>query len=86
MATTLEQTKRQAERVTGISNIAYDLMVVLTNKLQGVAAIEGYKQDANVASDQQAADFLMRIEERELQEIGELRELVMQRLQLAHQA
>ena len=83
MTTTFEQTKRQAEQVTGISNVAYDLMVVLTNKLQGIAAIEGYKQDANAAADRQAADFLKRIEERERQEIGELRELVMKRLQPA---
>jgi hypothetical protein len=33
MTATLEQAKRQTERITGVSNVAYDLTVVLTNKL-----------------------------------------------------
>jgi hypothetical protein len=40
VSATSEQVKRQRERVTGVSNVAYDLMVVLTNKLQGIAATE----------------------------------------------
>ena len=46
-----DEAKRRSERVTGISNIAYDLMVVLTNKLEGVAAMEEYKLDAEAAND-----------------------------------
>ena len=33
----MENAKRQADEVTGVSNLTYDLMTVLTNKLQGIA-------------------------------------------------
>jgi hypothetical protein len=74
-----EEAKRQSERVTGISNIAYDLMVVLTNKLEGVAAMEEYKLDA--ANDPEVRVAFERIEQRERQSIEELRGLLLAHLQ-----
>jgi rubrerythrin len=85
MTATLELAKQRSEQVTGVSNVAYDLMVVLTNKLQGIAAMEAYKMDAKAADDREAEDFLRRIEERDRQEVGELRELLVRRLQLVQQ-
>jgi hypothetical protein len=78
---TFEQTKRQTERVTGVSNVAYDLMVVLTNKLQGIAAMEEYKTDADVAGDSEVRAFFDRIAQRDQADVEELREFVCNRLQ-----
>lgn len=69
-----EVAKRLSERVTGVSNVAYDLMVVLTNKLEGVAALEEYKLDADTANDPEVRAAFERIEQRERQSIDELRE------------
>jgi len=77
----LEEAKRRSERVTGISNVAYDLMVVLTNKLEGVAAMEEYKLDADAANDLEVRAAFERIEQRERQDIEELRGLLLAHLQ-----
>ena len=53
--------------MTGVSNVAYDLMVVLTNKLEGVAAMEEYKLDADAANDAAVRAAFERIEQRERQ-------------------
>ena len=76
-----ELAKRRSERVTGVSNVAYDLMVVLTNKLEGVAAMEEYKLDADAANDREVRTAFERIEERERQSIEELRGLLIAHLQ-----
>jgi len=76
-----EEAKRHSERVTGVSNVAYDLMVVLTNKLEGVAAMEEYKLDADAANDPEVRAALERIEQRERQSIEELHGLLVAHLQ-----
>ena len=76
-----EEAKRHSERVTGVSNVAYDLMVVLTNKLEGVAAMEEYKLDADAANDAAVRTAFERIEQRERESIDELRELLLTHLQ-----
>ncbi len=70
--------KKRSERVTGVSNVAYDLMVILSNKLEGAAAIEQYKEDAQ--GDRQVLDLLNRLQQNYQHEIQELRGLVSQRL------
>lgn len=80
MTATFEQAKRATEHITGVSNVAYDLTVVLTNKLPGIAAIEEYKLDAETAGDKEARSFFERIEQRDQQDVEELRELVCRRL------
>jgi deazaflavin-dependent oxidoreductase (nitroreductase family) len=76
-----EEAKRRSERVTGVSNVAYDLMVVLTNKLEGVAAMEEYKLDADAANDAAVRTVFERIEQRDRQCIDELRGLLIDHLQ-----
>jgi hypothetical protein len=75
------EAKRRSERVTGVSNVAYDLLVVLTNKLEGVAAMEEYKLDANAASEPEVRTAFERIEQRERESIEELRGLLLGHLQ-----
>jgi hypothetical protein len=73
--------KVQSDRVTGVSNVAYDLMVVLSNHLQAIAAMEGYKLDAEAADDTEVRDVFDRIVERQRQGVDELRGLLVSRLQ-----
>ncbi len=76
-----ETAKRRSESVTGVSNVAYDLMVVLTNKLEGIAAMEEYKLDADVANDAEVRSLFERIEQRDREAIDELRLLLVSHLQ-----
>jgi hypothetical protein len=80
MSATTEATRMQSERTTGVSNVAYDLMVVLTNKLQGIAALQSYKDDADRGGDQKVSQVFDRLIQRDRQEIDELRGLLMERL------
>jgi hypothetical protein len=77
----LEEAKRRSARVTGVSNVAYDLLVVLTNKLEGIAAMEEYKLDADAADDTAVRAAFERIEQRDRQDIDELRGLLIEHLQ-----
>jgi hypothetical protein len=74
----IEQAKRSTHQVTGIPNVTYDLISVMHNKLQAIAAIEGYKEDAK--SDPPVLDLLDKIEERETKDLGELKEMLATRL------
>jgi cell fate (sporulation/competence/biofilm development) regulator YmcA (YheA/YmcA/DUF963 family) len=75
----MTQAKKQSESATGVSNPAYDAMTVLTNKLQSIAVIEQYKQDAQ--DDQELLQCFEQIQEREREDVDKLRGLVAQRLQ-----
>ncbi|MBX5492200.1 MAG: hypothetical protein IRZ14_13685 [Chloroflexi bacterium] len=74
------QAKQQSEQRTGVSNVAYDLVTILQNKLKGIAAFEEYKLDAQAAGDQEVLDLLTRLEQRERQDVDQLKQLVVQRL------
>ena len=77
----MEQAKRQAEQISGVSNVAYDLTALLENKLKGIAAIEEYKQDAQAASDQEVLSLLDQLQQQARQEVDQLKRLLVQRLQ-----
>ena len=77
----MEEAKRGAEQVSGVSNIAYNLLSVLHNKLEGIAAIEEYKLDAQQQGDQEALDLFNEIQQREAEAVGKLKSVVAQRLQ-----
>lgn len=70
--------KRNAEQVTGVSNVTYDLLSVLNNKLEGIAAMEVYKQDAQ--GDQDVQQCFQRIQEQDRKDIEQLKQLVHGRL------
>lgn len=71
-------TKQQSGGATGVKNVTYDVMTVLTNKLQGIAAIEQYKQDAQ--GDQEVLQCFEQIQQREREDVDKLKELVASRL------
>ncbi|MDQ4044223.1 MAG: hypothetical protein M3173_02085 [Chloroflexota bacterium] len=74
----MAQQKRNAENITGISNVTYNLLSVLTNKLEGIAAAEVYKQDAQ--GDQEVLKAFEEMEERDRKDVERLRDLVASRL------
>ena len=67
--------------MTGVSNVAYDLMIVLANKLEGIAAMEEYKQDAQEAGDTDCGQLFDRLQQRDKQEVSELRQHLLRHLQ-----
>ena len=72
--------KSQTEHVSGVSNVAYDVMALLYNKLEAVAAIEEYKLDADDAGDQEFSALLDQLEQQDSQYVDRLRRLLVQRL------
>ena len=46
--------RRDAERVSGVSNLTYDLISLLHNKLEAISAYEMYRQDAREVRHEQA--------------------------------
>lgn len=74
----IEQAKRTTDQITGISNVTYDLISVMHNKLQAIASIEGYKLDAQ--SDREVLGLLERIQGRETEDLGDLKKVLGSRL------
>ncbi len=77
----LDEVKQQSEQISGISNVAYDLMVVMTNKLEGIAAMEEYKLDAEDAGDTEVEALLNQLEQQEVSDVAKIKTLLLQRLQ-----
>ncbi len=76
----MEQAKRGAERISGIPNVTYDLVAVLYNKLEGIAAMEEYRQDAEAAGDREVADFFGACQRTSRIEVDRLQQLLAGRL------
>ena len=74
----MSDAKRQAEDATGVSNVTYNVMAVLTNKLQSIAAIEEYKRDAQGDSD--VLQAFGQIQDRDRRDVEQLREIIANRL------
>jgi hypothetical protein len=47
--------RRNAERISGVSNLTYDLISLLHNKLEAISAYDVYRQDARDARNEQVA-------------------------------
>ena len=77
----MEQTKRGAERISGIPNVTYDLIAVLHNKLDAIAAMEIYKQDARDAGIREAESFFDQCQRDDRAAVEQLRGLLSSQLQ-----
>ena len=76
----LDQAKRQSDQVSGVSNVAYDLVTILHNKLQAISAMEIYKKDAQQSGDREVATLLEEFERRDSEDVSRLKQLVASRL------
>jgi hypothetical protein len=72
------QQKQQAERVSGVSNLAYDLISVMNNKLEGIAALETYKQDAQ--GNQEIQSLFDEFQQRAVEDVSRIKSLLVQQL------
>ena len=70
----------RAAQASGVSDLAFDLLTLLQNKLQAIAAIEVYKQDARAADHHHVLEFLERCEEADRRAVEELRAMVAHQL------
>jgi LmbE family N-acetylglucosaminyl deacetylase len=78
----MEQAKRQeAERISGVPNVTYDLSAVFHNKLEGIAALETYKRDAEAAGDTELVTFFGECQRTARSEAERMREMLAKRLQ-----
>lgn len=75
----MSEAKKHAESASGVSNPTYNAMAVLTNKLQGIAALEQYKRD--VQDDDELLRSFERIQQGDREDVEMLRGLVAARLQ-----
>jgi hypothetical protein len=76
----MKEAKQHSNQISGISNVAYDLMAVMTNKLEGIAAMEEYKLDAEDAGDTEVQQLLDQLEQQEASNVGKIKELLLKRL------
>ena len=70
--------QRNVENVTGVSNVTYNLLSVLNNKLEGISAMEQYKQDAQ--GDQDVVQCFEELQQRDRTDVERLRELLASRI------
>lgn len=70
---------------TGISDVTYDVMNLLTNKLEAVSAIEVYLEDAEDAGDQEVQQLLQQLRQQDTQTIKQLKSMLVKRLQQSGQ-
>lgn len=73
--------KQDTAGLTGVSNIAYDLMIVLSNKLEGIATMEEYQQDAKDAGDSECAALFEKVQGHDRDMVDELRTHLVRHLQ-----
>lgn len=77
----IERVERQnAERISGVPNVTFDLVAVLHNKLEAIAAYEVYKQDAREVGHRQAEAFFDQCQQVERTAVQQLREMLAQNL------
>jgi hypothetical protein len=77
----MENAVRGVEKVTGVPNVVYDVLAVLTETLEGVAPLEVYKLDAPDADDQQALELFEGIQQQQKEQINNLKAFIKQRLE-----
>ena len=77
----MERAEREvAEQITGVSNVAYDVMAVLQNKLEGISAMEVYKEDAEEEGDQELRDLFEQIQQRDIQDVEKLKKMLVKHM------
>jgi hypothetical protein len=77
----MEHAERQnAERISGVANLTFDLVAVLHEKLKAIAVYEVYKRDAEEAGDRQATALFGQFQEADRTAVQQLRDMLGQTL------
>lgn len=74
----MDQSKKQSAQVSGVSNLAFDLLTLLHNKLEGISALEGYKSDAQ--GNQEVSSLLDELQQTAVQDVGRIKPLLVKEL------
>lgn len=73
----MEQANRvDAQRISGIPNLTFDLVSLMHNKLEAVAAVEVYLADAREVGHEEAIAFLEFVRNTDLAAVQTLRKLL----------
>ncbi len=81
----MERAEREtAERVTGISNVTYDLISMLQNKLEAITVCEIYIDDANAVGNTRVATMFEHCRATDLSVVQSLRKILRDELNSAH--
>lgn len=67
-------------KVTDIADVAYDIMTMLTNKLQCAAALGQYRNDAHAAGEDEVLMVYQQVERHAREDITALRDLLRSRI------
>ncbi len=73
-----DQAKKQSEQTSGVSNLGFDLLTLLHNKLEGIAALEAYKADCQ--GNQEASSLLDELQQTAVQDVNRIKPLLLQEL------
>lgn len=76
----MDRSDQSADDITGISNITYDVMSVMQNKLEAISAMEVYKEDAEDEGDQELHALFNDMQERDIQDVAKLKKLLIKHL------
>ncbi len=68
------------EHISGVSNVAYDLIALLHNKLEAITALETYKRDAQLGGFSHVYDFFQQCQENDRRTVDHLRAMVANQL------
>ena len=71
----------EVKRVTGTTDVNYDLVSVIYHALQGAETYEKYIQDADEAGDRELSRFLRDVQEENRRRAGRAKELLRERLE-----
>jgi hypothetical protein len=74
------EAKRRSEQFSGVSNVAFNLLTILENKLQGIAAMEEYKLDCQEAGDEPAMSLIDELQRREIEDVARIKGYLKDRL------
>lgn len=77
---TMMDAKRHTDTFSGVSNVGFDLLTILENKLKGLAAIEEYKIDCDDRGDMEAREVMEEIQRRDIENVTRLRDLIRSRI------
>lgn len=73
-----DRTDKKSGEVSGVSNLAFDMLTLLHNKLEGIAALEAYKADAQGNS--QASSLIDDMQKVAVQDVAKIKPLLIQEL------
>jgi len=72
--------RESIEHVSGVSNVAFDLIALLHNKLEAIKALETYKRDAQMGGFHHIYDFFEQCQENDRRTVDHLRAMVANQL------